>query len=52
MSGWRKRLNRTNPSAPAKASFRAMLGSELKNGPIFTASGIEIDSRTAPTSSR
>ena len=41
MSGWKKRLNRTRPSAPAATSRLAMLGSELKNGPILTASGID-----------
>ena len=51
MSGWKKRLNNTSPSAPASASRRPMLAIALKYGPTFTANGIEIDSFTAATSS-
>ena len=40
MSGWRKRLNKTRPLAPAWVSRSTMLGSELKNGPSLTAMGI------------
>ena len=52
MSGWRKRLNSTRPSAPASTSRRAMLAMALKYGPTFTANGMETDFFTAATSSR
>ena len=52
MSGWKKRLNSTRPSAPASASRTPMLPIALKYGPTLTAKGIEIDSFTAATSSR
>ena len=52
MSGCKKRLKSTSPSAPASARRRAMLAIELKYGPTLTASGIVTTSRTARTSSR
>ena len=51
MSGWRKRLKSTSPSAPASTSRLAMWPIELKYGPTFTASGMEIDCFTAATRS-
>ena len=52
MSGWKKRLNSTSPSAPASDSRTPILAMALKYGPILTAKGIEIDSFTAATRSR
>ena len=39
MSGCRKRLNSTRPSAPASSRRSAISPVELKYGPSFTATG-------------
>ena len=39
MSGWRKRLNSTRPSAPVLTSRLAMLAIELKYGPDLDGQG-------------
>ena len=51
MSGCMNRLKSTSPSAPASTILRAMWPIELKNGPIFTASGMVISERTDSTRS-
>ncbi len=51
MLGYRKRLNRTNPLAPAIARRWAMFAIAEKYGPTLTASGMEMELATSPTRS-
>ena len=52
MSGWRKRLKRTSPSAPASSSRNASSPVELKYGASLTATGTVTASLTRAKMSR